>query len=248
MAYYLEFDGVDDEISITNLTTTATEDFELTFIFKPSGSDDLLLGGHSNFYGYPFGNIHMASVFNWDTGVAIAPYVGKVIELTIKRTSGALELLIDKASVASRATGNDGALFFNVIGKNRFGFRFHGDLYGFRFISGLDNRNYDVNFTAETGAPYLVDTVGGNHGTPVGFADFQASLVYYFDWLIDSVEDPLRDNGLTIADTNQGLEISGLSGTTVDFEIKLAEPWVNTGDVAYLIDGRHRWRFNHRNG
>ncbi len=55
------------------------------------------------------------------------------------------------------------------------------DVYSVRVYDSSGTLVHNFSPSASNGTGQLIDTKGGNHGTPNGFADFEAALIYYDD-------------------------------------------------------------------
>lgn len=183
MAYYLEFDGVDDYVDLASPISASGDGVlaEIDFVYQ-GASNDVICGGtsFSDYWRIDKDNQFRISIAGSASILTInTPLViGERYTLRLVRT-GSSVVVEDESGVALTPAANFNANPF-IIGKIG---SFHNgssnlamDLYGFKANNGTNN--YNKQTLSGSNDTVLTDTIGGNEGTLVNFPTDNSQWIY----------------------------------------------------------------------
>ena len=207
MAYYLGLDG--NSTFTKNINVNTGDIIEIVFSnFQFLDSQAYILDGSPR----PF------LAFDQPTGVIF--FDASVISVTfdgVPVSTGDV-VIPDVSQHTVRATFLQPVTinqWFNRLGTKYF----KGNIYSIKRISGSGVLllSYNPTLSAEAGSTLLIDEVGGEHGTLVGFS--ADPFVYYYDFLNPADEDTTNDNCLVFDGVDDYVEIPRLNLTEYRVEL-----------------------------
>ena len=218
MAYYLEFDGQNDRVDIGSEIFVSGDGFlfEIDFVYKGTAFDHLVGGSNLIFRINNTASLNLrvdgsSQNLNFNNSLV----AGERYYFKLGRTGGAYQIFNENDEPIS----NSRNLPDSPIGISKIGAQFTNannipmDFYGLKVNqSGVLIHNYDPSASSGTGQ--LIDTEGGNHGTPVNFSDFEAALIYYDDG--GGGGEPQEPPAVTGGSDVDGLSIAGVATSDVN--------------------------------
>ena len=186
MAYYLEFDGVDDHVTTSGFSAIpSTFDLECDF-------ESVSMSRQALIHGEGGGHIEWQRASNSITGIANINSGWRTLTASGYTSIGRYKVrLIYDGTLFSLSVDGDikdslaisGAIGLHepyVIGKHAIANRYplYGNLYNARITTNYAAADYDPSASGGTGS-ILPDTVGGNNGTLVNFPTDNSQWVFY---------------------------------------------------------------------
>ena len=196
MAYYLDFDGVNDYVNTGVRATSAASNANLEVDFwansDDAGQQELINGEGGGQITLNRNGLGIITVFyrlsnSWVGLIAPSAITfdeRNVVKSTYSGVTGDVEMIIDGVVVAttSGTGGNIGALFDYIIGAkaaNALGdFPFSGRIYSATLEVNGTTYTYDPSASGGTGS-VLPDTTGSKSGTLVNFPTDDSQWVFY---------------------------------------------------------------------
>ena len=198
MAYYLEFDGVDDYVTFTDILEPATTfilELEFAYASNTSGNTVHVITspttvsngqGAFRFEIDTSNNVKVLFTLGGNGRVinTLTPWNDappKTIKVTWDSTTNTVITLLDNVQQASNTgytTFDFGVLAGISLSSYGFANAAEIDLYNFSVTSDSDIRNYDPSASNGVGL-VLKDTVGANDGTLVNFPTDNSQWVFY---------------------------------------------------------------------
>jgi len=183
MAYYLDWGGHSNDVRVELASPIILSgDFSLSISFSSSTNGSFMASGGTSTGGLEFYRnssgrlqVFLSGSSRFSGSSAISNDKSSPSELIIERVGAQISFTLDGVLQGSIIEAGD--LYISTIGERPNGGWVRSpemSLYSL-VVQGL--HNYDPSASSGTGQ--LIDTVSGNHGTPSGFSDFEAALIYY---------------------------------------------------------------------
>ena len=172
MAYALQFDGVNDYVSIPQIS--CSDGFNLEFIFEYLGDTSMIIGagGNNSFWIGTLGSSGWATRFggsNKGTLATYTPAMNEIVSLKLSRENGSSTVTLDingnTGTFASTAT-----LLLELFCKNQFGYFANVNLRSVAVENKSTTTNYFYDPSATSGVGTTLEDTGAtsNDGTLFG--------------------------------------------------------------------------------